>query len=110
VVVLHKNSGQKAFIPGWSFKLAAKPRQQPQPREAFLTTTQAVTLAMGDLVAFYIDPKVKAAPYFGVGFNVMVLKHAKSGDQVKVTSFSATRQVDQTEPTFEIWAMVSLII
>jgi hypothetical protein len=53
---------------------------------------------------------VKAAPYFGVGFNVMVLKHAKSGDQVKVTSFSATRQVDQTEPTFEIWAMVSLII
>ena len=51
-------------------------------RESFLTTTQGVTLAKDDLVAFYMDPKLKAAPYYGVGCNVMVLKHAVSGNQV----------------------------
>jgi hypothetical protein len=65
---MHKNSGEKAFIPGWSFKLA---RQSG----TYLTTTEAITLAMGDIIAFYIDPKQKAAPYYGVGCNVMVLKH-----------------------------------
>lgn len=73
---MHKNSGEKAFIPGWIFKLKNQ-------RETFLMTTQAVALAMGDIIAFYIDPKQKADPYYGVGCNVMVLKHSKSGSQAR---------------------------
>ena len=75
VVVMHKNSGMMAFIPGWAFKVARQ-------RGTFLTTTQAVSLAMGDIIAFYIDPKVTAEPFPVVGCNVMVLKHANSGIQV----------------------------
>ena len=80
VVVMHKNSGEKAFIPGWILKIKSQ-------RETFLTTTQAVILAMGDIIAFYIDPKQKADPYYGVGCNVMVLKHSKSGTQASTTFF-----------------------
>ena len=77
---MHKNSGEKAFIPGWILKIKSQ-------RETFLTTTQAVILAMGDIIAFYIDPKQKADPYYGVGCNVMVLKHSKSGTQASTTFF-----------------------
>jgi|FrelakmetLWP11LW_1041352.scaffolds.fasta_scaffold118664_2 hypothetical protein len=72
---MHKNSGSMAFIPGWAFRLARQ-------RGTYLTTTQGVSLAMGDIIAFYIEPKVEAAPFSNVGCNVMVLKHANSGNQV----------------------------
>jgi hypothetical protein len=77
VVVMHKNGDKKAFIPGWAHKVA-------KMEGTYLTTTLAVTLAMGDLIAFYIDPKQRAAPYYGVGCNVLVLKHANSGDAVRL--------------------------
>lgn len=92
VVVMHKNSGEKAFIPGWIFKIKNQ-------RETFLTTTQAVTLAMGDIIAFYIDPKQKAEPYYGVGCNVMVLKHSKSGSQAVKVEESAVAEPKKRNKT-----------
>ena len=80
VVVMHKNGDKKAFIPGWAHKVSKK-------QGTYLTTTLAVTLAMGDLIAFYIDPKLKAGAYYGVGCNVLVLKHANSGDAVIQLTF-----------------------
>ena len=95
IVVMHKNGDKKAFIPGWAHKVSKKPG-------TYLTTTLAVTLTMGDLIAFYIDPKQKAAPYYGVGCNVLVLKHANSGDAVINLHFLTTVGIRNLE-TIEIW-------
>lgn len=44
---------------------------------SFLTTTQGVELAIGDLITFCVDPaQPEVKPYKFVGCNVTVLKHA----------------------------------
>merc|ERR1712088_546987 len=40
-----------------------------------LTTTQGIGLCVGDLINFYVDPKMEAKPYTAVACNVDVLKH-----------------------------------
>jgi len=59
------------FVPGWTY------HHLNSPRVKFLTTTQGIGLCVGDLINFYVDPKMEAAPYTGVACNVDVLKHVE---------------------------------
>jgi len=59
---------QKFFIPGWAYTHANAPKVK------LLTTTQGIGLRIGDLVNFYIDANVTAAPYHAVACNVDILK------------------------------------
>ena len=58
-------------ITGWTY------HHLNSPRVKFLTTTQGIGLCVGDLINFYVDPKMEAAPYTGVACNVDVLKHVE---------------------------------
>jgi len=62
---------EKYFVPGWAYRHVNTPKGQ------FLTTTQGVGLSVGDLINFYIDPKLEAKPYDAVACNVDILKHAE---------------------------------
>ncbi len=70
VVSLGKDSNEKAFIPGWAHR-------NLKFKGDFMTTTQGVELAIGDLITFCIDPsQPESKSYKCVGCNVTVLKHA----------------------------------
>jgi hypothetical protein len=60
------------FVPGWTYN------HLNIPRVKFLTTTQGIGLCVGDLINFYVDPKMEAVPYTGVACNVDVLKHVEN--------------------------------
>ena len=60
---------ERYFVPGWMYQHINIPRVK------FLTTTQGIGLCVGDLINFYVDPKMEAKPYTAVACNVDVLKH-----------------------------------
>ena len=61
-----------SVITGWTYN------HLNIPRVKFLTTTQGIGLCVGDLINFYVDPKMEAVPYTGVACNVDVLKHVEN--------------------------------
>jgi len=71
VAVVVKEDGEKEsyFVPGWMYQHINTPKGR------FMTTTQGVGLCVGDLINFYVDPKLEAKPYVAVACNVDVLKH-----------------------------------
>ena len=74
VAVVVKEDGEKEsyFVPGWMYQHINIPKGR------FLTTTQGVGLCIGDLINFYVDPKLEAKPYVAVACNVDVLKHVEN--------------------------------
>lgn len=71
VAIVNTEDGQEEryFVPGWMYQHINIPRVK------FLTTTQGIGLCVGDLINFYVDPKMEAKPYTAVACNVDVLKH-----------------------------------
>merc|ERR1719412_3023406 len=71
VATVNTEDGQEEryFVPGWMYQHINIPRVK------FLTTTQGIGLCVGDLINFYVDPKMEAKPYTAVACNVDVLKH-----------------------------------
>ncbi|CAB4062573.1 unnamed protein product [Lepeophtheirus salmonis] len=70
VTMRSKGADEKAFIMGW--------RHESLRRKGyFLTTTQGVSLAVKDLVGYYIDPNHKVEPFTTVAHQIIVLKHAE---------------------------------
>lgn len=74
VAVVTKENGEKEsyFVPGWMYQHINIPKIK------FLTTTQGIGLCIGDLINFYVDPKLEASPYVAVACNVDVLKHVEN--------------------------------
>ena len=75
IVKLGKDSKEKAFIPGWSYR-------NSKISAIFLTTTQGVELSIQDLITFCVDPHQEKEGFDAVGCNVTVLKHAS--DKVNI--------------------------
>lgn len=83
------------FVPGWTYN------HLNIPRTKFLTTTQGIGLCVGDLINFYVDPKMVAVPYTGVACNVDVLKHveniSKGGKKRRRRNSSVKSKVSTTQ-------------
>ena len=86
LAIVNTEDGQEEryFVPGWMYQHINIPRVK------FLTTTQGIGLCVGDLINFYVDPKMEAKPYTAVACNVDVLKHVVESPRYGYWSFILT--------------------
>merc|ERR1712018_754273 len=97
VAIVNTEDGQEEryFVPGWMYQHINIPRVK------FLTTTQGIGPCVGDLINFYVDPKMEAKPYTGVACNVDVLKHveniSKGGKKRRRRNSSVKSKVSTTQ-------------